>query len=329
MLWSHFAHPRGLHSPAAPAALGILAGLVAMLHERHWSRPRRALLQLLSEIRAGLAPIEELSRIGGGMAPLIPAIQQLLRELREQKLAVAQARHEMSQRVANRTDALERRIGSLRQQMARDALTGVFNRRVLDRCLPEMLARCTAARLDLSVLMIDVDNFKPLNDTLGHTAGDELLRDIGRIIRSGIRGQDAAFRVGGDEFVILLPGAGPQVAAALSARLDQLVDALTKPLHLAHRPRLSIGAASLSQFPDAQASELIAQADQRSYQTKAARKTQAQRPPAVVLAGGPPIRQANHGDAAEAMQSISNFTTPPRQRNSVVRAGNGSVKYSR
>ena len=113
---------------------------------------------------------------------------------------------EVRQRIANKTEALERKIGSLHNQATRDVLTGLLNRRALDEHLAKAMERCAAKGLAVSVLMIDVDNFKPLNDTLGHAAGDELLRSIGQLLRSTLRDGDTPFRCGGDEFVIVLEG---------------------------------------------------------------------------------------------------------------------------
>jgi diguanylate cyclase (GGDEF)-like protein len=169
--------------------------------------------------------------------------------------------------------ALEREMGSLRQQATRDALTGLFNRRMLDGFLPQMAEKCAAEQTDLSLLMMDVDHFKHLNDTMGHKAGDELLRDIGQIIRSGIREQDAGFRVGGDEFVIVLPEATPEAATSLAVRLTDLVDGLTKPLHLEFKPRLSIGVVSMSELTSADVRELLSKADKRAYEVKLSRRT--------------------------------------------------------
>jgi diguanylate cyclase (GGDEF)-like protein len=178
----------------------------------------------------------------------------------------------MRQRVATRTDALERQIGSLRQQASRDGLSGLFNRRMFDAYLPKIAQKCADERMDLAVLMIDVDNFKVLNDTLGHAAGDELLRDIAQIIRSGVRDQDAPFRLGGDEFVILLPGAGLEPAHGLARRLTELVDARAKTLRVEKSPRLSIGIAALSEIPSGEPVHLVQMADERLYAVKGARK---------------------------------------------------------
>jgi diguanylate cyclase (GGDEF)-like protein len=257
-----------------PALVLFVIGLFLYREERYWTRPLRELTELLNQIRAGDAPIEELSKIKGGPEVLVPLMQQILHDLRGQKQAVAGLNDELRQRVATRTMALEREIGSLRQQATRDVLTGLFNRRMLDGFLPQMAEKCGNEQMDLSLLMIDIDNFKLLNDTLGHKAGDELLRDIGQIIRSGIRENDAAFRVGGDEFVVVLPGATPEAASALAVRLNDLVDALAKPLRMEFPPRLSIGVVSMSELTVRDTRELLAKADKRAYEVKMSRRAQ-------------------------------------------------------
>src|SRR6187200_1774560 len=99
-------------------------------------------------------------------------LQDLLREIRQQRCEIATLKDEMRQRVAQRTDALERTIGTLRHQATRDPLTGLFNRRFLDQYLPQVVQRSTSQGMDVAVLMCDLDHFKLLNDTLGHAAGD-------------------------------------------------------------------------------------------------------------------------------------------------------------
>ena len=93
-------------------------------------------------------------------------------------------------------------------QATRDALTGLLNRRSLDIEIDRAVEQFQSVGTDACLLMIDIDHFKGLNDTLGHAAGDELLKSIAQIMRSAIRNSDQAFRCGGDEFVILLGGCG-------------------------------------------------------------------------------------------------------------------------
>ena len=186
-----------------------VAGCAAARRRRLWSGPIARLLDAAGKVRSGDAPVESIARVADLPASLVPvaeAFHDLLHELRTRRTEVARLENEMGQRVARRTDALERAIGTLKQKATRDTLTGLYNRRMLDEHLPGVIERRKTDRGSLSLLMIDVDNFKVLNDTLGHPAGDDLLRAIGQIIRSTIREADLAFRYGGDEFVILCDG---------------------------------------------------------------------------------------------------------------------------
>jgi diguanylate cyclase (GGDEF)-like protein len=266
---------RGHHwfrSVVVPAWILGAACLVALRHERYWSSPTQRALRLLPEIREGKAAIESLSQVKGGIERVMPLVQELLHEIRRKELEIVELNHEIGQRLANRTDALERKLDSLREQAARDPLTGLYNRRSLDALASRMLDEARLAGEDLGVLMIDVDHFKPLNDTLGHAAGDALLRDIGRLIRSSLGARDVAIRYGGDEFLVLLPDSGRDATQALARRLGSLVDALVKPLRARRPPRLSIGTAQLAELGHASAQELIGAADRSLYDVKHARR---------------------------------------------------------
>ncbi|HUO02468.1 MAG TPA: GGDEF domain-containing protein [Rhizomicrobium sp.] len=232
----------------------------------------RILARLIEDVRLGKAPIEQLSGIEGTLAPVAAAAAELCRDLRQRKVAAATLEHEIAQRIANRTDALERVIGTLRQQATRDPLTGLFNRRMLEQHLPPLVDQCRMDGTPLSLLVIDLDNFKALNDTLGHAAGDDFLRSSGQLIRSAAREGDLSFRTGGDEFVILMPGCDRSSAEGLGKRLSVLVDQLARPLRVEKRPGLSYGVSSLSEAPEASTSELLQHADTAVYQQKAARK---------------------------------------------------------
>lgn len=255
----------------ATLAIASTAG-VLLHHHLHWTRPTRRLLADLRQVRAGDLPIDELSRIEGGPAPLVAVVQDLLRDLRRQRAAYTELELELSQRVANRTAALERKLGMLQQQASRDPLTGLYNRRLLDEHLPRLITESMSANAPLALLMIDVDHFKYVNDTLGHPAGDQVLTDIGHLIRGSIREQDLAFRFGGDEFVILLTDQSAAQAASLADRLVSLMDHLARTLRVEPPPRLSIGIAALRDLPHPTADTLLALADQRLYAIKHARR---------------------------------------------------------
>jgi diguanylate cyclase (GGDEF)-like protein len=235
---------------------------------RYWSGPTHELADLIQQARKGDATIDELGTIGGGIAPLVPIVQELLRELKQQR---ADAAAEIRQRVAGRTDTLERRINSLQLQAMRDPLTGLFNRRALEQELPRMVDNLGLAGANLCLLMIDVDNFKTLNDTLGHAAGDQLLKEIGQIIRSTVRDDDMAFRIGGDELVVLLSACTFAGGQSIADRLDSLVLALTRPLQVPRQVRLSIGVCTLQELAEPTPAALMEVADKRLYAVKAAR----------------------------------------------------------
>ncbi len=255
-----------------------LAGLGLWLAERRrrlFYQPLHNLEALLPQIRANEAPIDDLSQISGKLQPLALAVQEILRDLRQQQ---SELNHELRQRVANRTSALERKIGTLSHQASRDSLTGLYNRRSFDELLDQMISRWQTSGQALSLLMMDVDHFKILNDTLGHAAGDELLRSIAQIIRSTIRATDHAFRWGGDEFAILCEGTDGPAAQVLANRLTSLVDALAKTCRgLAIPPGLSIGITTLEKGADPTPRSIIEAADRVLYEVKAARKSRRSR----------------------------------------------------
>jgi diguanylate cyclase (GGDEF)-like protein len=255
--------------------------LLVYRENRQWWRPSRQLKEMIIGCRAGERPIDELKNVGRGMADLAGAVQSLLRDLRHQRKLAAELEAELRQRVAHRTSALERQINSLRTQATRDALTGLYNRRMLEECLPKMAQQCRDVGGELSILAIDVDNFKPLNDSLGHAAGDDFLRSIGQILRSGVRDCDAAIRCGGDEFIVVLPNCPLAAAQSLASRLTAMVGSLAKTIKSPLSPGLSIGAASLKPMAasptsiESAVSALLESADKQLYLTKASRKRRA------------------------------------------------------
>jgi len=257
----------------------ILLSLVAILscalllewQWRHWHRPYLQLKDLLSKARQGKVPIEELSRVGGAFSDVAPMLQELLRELREAQAKNNELNDEIRQRVVQRTDKLERQIGVLKHQATKDSLTGLLNRRAMEEMLPSMIEQRREQGWKFCLLMIDVDHFKSLNDTLGHAAGDEFLKSLGQLIRSTLRPSDVAFRVGGDEMIIVLPDATRDAGEALCSRLGSLVDGLAKTLKVTPKPRLSIGLVTLMDVKEANAASVLGEADKRLYEVKASK----------------------------------------------------------
>lgn len=124
-----------------------------------------------------------------------------------------------------------------------DSLTGVFNRRELESRFDAERSRALRTRVSLSVLVIDIDHFKQVNDARGHAAGDDALRKVGAVLRRNIREHDVAARFGGDEFVVLLPDVTVEQLASAARRLGVLARA--------EGISLSIGGASWPEGQDA------------------------------------------------------------------------------
>jgi diguanylate cyclase (GGDEF)-like protein/PAS domain S-box-containing protein len=108
-------------------------------------------------------------------------------------------------------DALLKSQALLREQSVRDYLTGLFNRRYMEETLERELLRASRKKLSLGIIMLDVDDFKQFNDTYGHAAGDDILRELGSLLLRQIRGEDIACRYGGDEFILIMPDATQEV----------------------------------------------------------------------------------------------------------------------
>lgn len=116
--------------------------------------------------------------------------------------------NEMADALVHRLSEIEDLHVTLREQAIRDSLTGLFNRRYLDETLPRELARASREETLLSLVIMDIDHFKEINDRYGHAVGDHMLAEFGNLLQSKSRSSDVACRYGGDEFVVLLLGTG-------------------------------------------------------------------------------------------------------------------------
>jgi diguanylate cyclase (GGDEF)-like protein/PAS domain S-box-containing protein len=122
---------------------------------------------------------------------------------------------------------------TLRSQSIRDPLTGLFNRRFMEESLALELRRAVRNQRPLGVIMLDLDRFKHFNDTYGHDAGDTLLRELGTLLQTNIRGEDIACRYGGEEFTLILPEGNAEVT---HQRAEALREAI-KRMDISHRGR--------------------------------------------------------------------------------------------
>ena len=166
---------------------------------------------------------------------------------------------------------LEESLERVERVAATDPLTGLYNRRHFGRVLDQMFTEANRYQTDLSAVMIDLDGYKVLNDTMGHAVGDALLVTAGKVIASNLRRSDVPARYGGDEFVLLLPHSPSIEAAHVVRRIrDEFFTASAVVLDRPHGVRMSIGVAALRASDVSTADELVATADKALYRAKQA-----------------------------------------------------------
>lgn len=156
---------------------------------------------------------------------------------------------------------------ALREQAIRDPLSGLYNRRYLDETLPRELVRARRDHLPLSLLMIDIDHFKHLNDRFGHPAGDEVIRQLARLIHHGARGGDLPCRYGGEEFLLVFPEMAIEAAAERAEQWRQSFQELVIGGEAAIRATFSAGVVAFPIHGDT-AESLIQAADSALYAAK-------------------------------------------------------------
>lgn len=215
-------------------------------------------------------PNERLEAFGAGVDAVISKPCQA---------AEIRARLDVARRISTHEESLRRRSAALEQirreleienatlsEIAScDVLTGLKNRRYFSEALESQFSLARRQWLPISLVMIDVDQFKPFNDRYGHPAGDDVLRVVGHLLREGVRDHDIVARYGGEEFAILLPGTEQAECLPLVDRLRLLVANYPWPL----RPvTISLGVATLNPI-EGEPSDLIDQVDRSLYYSKA------------------------------------------------------------
>jgi diguanylate cyclase (GGDEF)-like protein len=246
----------GLYAAGLIVSLGVTVWYFRC-RVRHFEQSLRDFAELISQMRGGKAPIEELKTARHAIAPVADQVKLILQELRQQKQSVASLNQEIAQRIENRTSALQRLVESLRHQATRDPLTGLYNRRMLDELLPQLVRQCMADNAPCSMLVLDIENFRHLDGAQGMIAGDEMMRTIGQIIRGTLRGNDVAFRYAEDQFVLVFPGYTNVASEAVATRLGALLRSMVG----SHKPRtkmgLGIGICSLADLINPSAENLL------------------------------------------------------------------------
>jgi diguanylate cyclase len=218
-------------------------------------------------------------RIGSAsdITELTDVIEEVMRETRSVQVSFGRARDELRQ-MRGRVEESEKEICRLQNELAHtsqmvrhDQLTGVLNRKGLDEALQREFARADRRTTPLCIALLDVDNFKALNDSYGHHTGDDALVHLAKVIRDALRPHDTLARYGGEEFIVLLPDTSLSEAAGVMTRLQR---ELTRRffLHNNERVLLTFSAGVAQVAPGEDRSTSLARADAAMYEAKRAGK---------------------------------------------------------
>jgi diguanylate cyclase (GGDEF)-like protein len=161
------------------------------------------------------------------------------------------------------------RISSIKDMAIYDTLTKVHNRRYFDEKLGTETQKSFSSKIPLSLVLVDIDHFKKVNDTFGHDAGDKVLSKISSLLKNSVRKDDTVARYGGEEFVLILPGAKLEVTSMIAERIRRLIE--TTPFEIEGgqiQITISIGISNLPAHPAKSKEELVKMADLALYRAK-------------------------------------------------------------
>jgi two-component system cell cycle response regulator len=167
------------------------------------------------------------------------------------------------------TERLRDNVQTSIEMAITDALTGLFNRRYMETHVGALVEQASARGKPLAVLVLDIDYFKSINDTWGHDAGDDVLREFALRIKKSIRGIDLACRYGGEEFVVIMPETDMTVSTKVAERLRRRIAGEPFPIQQGARSipvTISVGIATLGR--DDNAATVLKRADQALYRAK-------------------------------------------------------------
>ena len=251
----------------------VLFGLVAYYLALYLSRPIEQLAHSARQVQNKQPgaqfplqhPVREIAQLGQSIDAMTQSLLNKERELQE-------ANASLEATVAQRTAALTQANAELLSLATHDSLTGVYNRRRFDEKLTEYTLLFRRTGRPFSLLLIDADHFKRINDTHGHAVGDDVLQQLAQLIQSSLRTTDFVARYGGEEFAVLLPEiAQPDTPEVVAEKIRAAVAEAEFPV--VGNVTVSIGV-GLADPADNNHSALIKRADQQLYQAKAAGRNQ-------------------------------------------------------
>nr|NIV30190.1 diguanylate cyclase [Anaerolineae bacterium] len=220
---------------------------------------------------AQLGSIIEVVLLSFALAQRINVERQLRYQAQSETLETARRlNRELEDRVRERTQELEDLNEKLNELSVTDGLTGLRNRRFLDQQLRQEVEWARRTGRSLAVAMMDIDHFKPVNDTYGHQTGDECLKMVGEIIHANLRSpQDTAARYGGEEFAMILPETDENGAVNVLERIrQQVADASVSYDGVTLRMTLSGGVTVQRDAEAITPEQLLAEADEALYRAK-------------------------------------------------------------
>ena len=203
--------------------------------------------------------------------------------------------------------ALERQNVLLEELAATDPLTGLSNRRIFDEAVASAVAFAGRHHHPLSLVMIDVDHFKSFNDDFGHPSGDDVLRSVAEVLKSGCRVHDVVARYGGEEFALILPATGGCSSVAVCERLRHNISGR----RWSHRPVTASFGVATTGHPLSDATRLIWEADKALYHSKDRGRNR-------VTHFGDMILPLEAEQARKALLSIAGDEFPPIKTFSVI-----------
>lgn len=238
---------------------------VSLLATRRFVQPLNDLAQTAQSIANGAMDARARINSKDEIGALAESFNTMAERVAASQMDLLTLNAELEERVHQRTC-------DLKELATKDPLTGLYNRRHFSEVMSHEFAAAERYDQDMTVLMLDLDYFKQINDQYGHATGDEVLHALADAIKGSLRESDVGARFGGDEFILLLPQTSSQSASALANRVINLYKSKMGQ-GFPHLPAsVSIGAASLRQTRATSWENLIHEADVAMYNTKQANR---------------------------------------------------------
>ncbi len=219
--------------------------------------------EYITRLNSKNIPIEEISNI------LKEAISELINFRKD-----CSSFSESLTKGTNEIEKLKKKIEELQEKAEIDSLTGLFNRRTFDEKIEELVKN--KENYPISLIYVDLDDFKKINDTYGHLIGDEVLKFVAKKLKNNAKNQDIVARIGGEEFVLLLPNTSLQNAARFADNLRKIISQKDLLIKGSHKKIGKITASfGVSQYIEGESiKEFIARADKALYSSKLKGKNQ-------------------------------------------------------